>query len=534
MHREKDPDPNCIMELRSNHERGKMLLDTISLSALDVTPTGSLIKLFNIVADRCSMPRHSIELVVRAKEIPGARPDWVKVLNQEMVCIESPFKALGPDHDARIKRAYDDATEPDMSESDKEVLFERKRAEADELEIRNNRLLAGDGQNLNEILDILDQIKNDVEDRGSTQSETCRFSGLRFIITDKTCAAPAFSTEAIRRTPTSLTLGLKATRTVGKTKLTAAMVSIRLAGGGDDEWRQLVDVFDTSEWTMKMAHVYTVRIAGLAQRSSDFKLEEDTQYEIKSTFIYETPGIGLQESDAVSCTIRTAPKKAPAQRAAAAAVSPRGAAAVSGSAREQPRNEKGGRVAGGAPKRRRAAAAAAPLPAAAAVAPPQPPLQMDQVNLMALESAQLLCTLQKMDGGSAHRFSRLHSALVAEKIDNVQSLFDQDLAGLEEMGNDASDDSALKDLQKKPFRRIFFMATQRFKDAQPAHAPRAAATGPGNEGEVCPITQQPFVKKARAADGHMYEEWAIECWLMHHDNSPLTGLPMPNKTLSAV
>jgi len=34
------------------------------------------------------------------------------------------------------------------------------------------------------------------------------------------------------------------------------------------------------------------------------------------------------------------------------------------------------------------------------------------------------------------------------------------------------------------------------------------------------------------ADGHTYERAAIEQWLRVHDTSPMTGQPLPSKTLS--
>lgn len=47
----------------------------------------------------------------------------------------------------------------------------------------------------------------------------------------------------------------------------------------------------------------------------------------------------------------------------------------------------------------------------------------------------------------------------------------------------------------------------------------------------CPITQDVMQDPVIAADGHTYERSAMEVWLKEHALSPMTGLPLPNKTL---
>jgi hypothetical protein len=44
--------------------------------------------------------------------------------------------------------------------------------------------------------------------------------------------------------------------------------------------------------------------------------------------------------------------------------------------------------------------------------------------------------------------------------------------------------------------------------------------------------QEPMIDPVVAADGHTYERAAIEVWLASHDNSPMTNVRLPNKTVS--
>lgn len=70
-------------------------------------------------------------------------------------------------------------------------------------------------------------------------------------------------------------------------------------------------------------------------------------------------------------------------------------------------------------------------------------------------------------------------------------------------------------------------------DGEPAPAPapptasaRAPPTGRARLSEtdfLCPITCALMVEPVIAADGHSYERAAIECWLVGHDTSPMTG-----------
>lgn len=51
-------------------------------------------------------------------------------------------------------------------------------------------------------------------------------------------------------------------------------------------------------------------------------------------------------------------------------------------------------------------------------------------------------------------------------------------------------------------------------------------------GNVCPITQEPFVDPVVSVDGHTYERWAIENWFESgHNTSPLTNLPLKSLDL---
>ena len=48
---------------------------------------------------------------------------------------------------------------------------------------------------------------------------------------------------------------------------------------------------------------------------------------------------------------------------------------------------------------------------------------------------------------------------------------------------------------------------------------------------LCPITQELMTDPAIATDGHTYERVALESWLLQHDTSPMTGLPLDDKWL---
>jgi hypothetical protein len=49
---------------------------------------------------------------------------------------------------------------------------------------------------------------------------------------------------------------------------------------------------------------------------------------------------------------------------------------------------------------------------------------------------------------------------------------------------------------------------------------------------ICPITQQMLVDPVSCSDGHTYSRVEIEKWLETHQTSPLTNLPLSNKTLT--
>ena len=177
-HDDGEPVEDMIMELVSSRERGRLLLDTSKLTAdfehspapfVALARTTSLVKLFSLLADRCDMPRHAIKLVVRAKATKGAgpAPDYVRILNKNMsrpVEFPSPFKEIGADHDARISRAVNEAEQatPNMSESDKEILRERTRAEAD-----GQAMDAGQLKDDGSIDDIWRRVNDEARDLGA-------------------------------------------------------------------------------------------------------------------------------------------------------------------------------------------------------------------------------------------------------------------------------------------------------------------------------------------------------------------------------
>ena len=50
---------------------------------------------------------------------------------------------------------------------------------------------------------------------------------------------------------------------------------------------------------------------------------------------------------------------------------------------------------------------------------------------------------------------------------------------------------------------------------------------------VCPITQERVVEPMICSDGNTYEYHAIQQWFDYgNTTSPLTGLPLPNRTLT--
>lgn len=51
---------------------------------------------------------------------------------------------------------------------------------------------------------------------------------------------------------------------------------------------------------------------------------------------------------------------------------------------------------------------------------------------------------------------------------------------------------------------------------------------------VCPITQELPVDPVMAEDGHVYERADLKTWLVSHDKSPVTNLPMGKRLLPAV
>lgn len=437
-HDDEEPDQSMIMELVSSRERGRLLLDADKLEEDFDSGRGddemSLVKLFNLLADRCDMPRHVIKLVVRAKRTTGAgsTPDYVRILNKNMnrpVEFPSPFHKIGGNHDARIRRAVDEEITADMSESDKEILRERKRAEADGQAMDAGQLTKGQTCS-----DILESIRDAVRDQGA-RDMVKDFKGLVFSITDGSCEAPVLA--AASRAPTSLRLTLRRPKIAGKSKLAAATMHIRRAEplpgeneGG--EWTTLVDWMDQNEWMYMTAYSFTVNVNGKAQKGSNFFLETDTLYQIKSTFVYKVPGVGLQESDATSITVRTElARRAQAQEggaaaAAAATAAPAAPVARGGSGARLTRKRKrepAGREAAADKRSTPAGAASGAAAGAAAVADPRAPLRRQhdrdapsdsadlrghpadatvtmissaEVDLEALEKAQLLFALQQV------------------------------------------------------------------------------------------------------------------------------------------
>ena len=101
------------------------------------------------------------------------------------------------------------------------------------------------------------------------------------------------------------------------------------------EWATLVDWMDEAEWRYMNGFFFTVKLNGKAQGASNFYLEPDTLYQIKSTFVYAVPGVGLQESDATSITVRTKQARgAQGGGVAAAAAAPVAAGAATPTAQD--------------------------------------------------------------------------------------------------------------------------------------------------------------------------------------------------------
>ena len=48
---------------------------------------------------------------------------------------------------------------------------------------------------------------------------------------------------------------------------------------------------------------------------------------------------------------------------------------------------------------------------------------------------------------------------------------------------------------------------------------------------ICPISQELLEEPVLTSDGHTYERKNIEAWLQNHSTSPITGLPLADKTL---
>ena len=48
---------------------------------------------------------------------------------------------------------------------------------------------------------------------------------------------------------------------------------------------------------------------------------------------------------------------------------------------------------------------------------------------------------------------------------------------------------------------------------------------------LCPISHEMLEDPVSTSDGHTYERKAIEAWLQNHSTSPITGLPLPDKSL---
>ena len=419
-HDDGEPDEDMIMELVSSRERGRLLLDTSKLTAdFEHSPrTTSLVKLFSLLADRCDMPRHAIKLVVRAKATKGAgpAPDYVRILNKNMsrpVEFPSPFKEIGADHDARISRAVNEAEQatPNMSESDKEILRERTRAEAD-----GQAMDAGQLKDDGSIDDIWRRVNDEARDLGA-RDRIENFNGLIFSITDGSCEAPVLT--AASREPRSLRLSLGMPKLACNTKVAAATMHIRqaqpLPGQNDvGEWATLVDWMDEAEWRYMNGFFFTVKLNGKAQGASNFYLEPDTLYQIKSTFVYAVPGVGLQESDATSITVRTKQARG-AQGGGVAAAAAAGAATPTAQDGDSVRKRKreaarstSVRFSGPAGKRSTPAGAKGATATGASAAATadldddcynpvnEAAIPSAEVNLVSLEKAQLLFALQQV------------------------------------------------------------------------------------------------------------------------------------------
>eukprot|EP00434_Breviolum_minutum_P032940 symbB.v1.2.029141.t1/scaffold3160.1/size62170/1 len=63
-----------------------------------------------------------------------------------------------------------------------------------------------------------------------------------------------------------------------------------------------------------------------------------------------------------------------------------------------------------------------------------------------------------------------------------------------------------------------------------ASEPSASSSVPPNE-YICPISQEVMKDPVTTCDGHTYDRKSIEEWLSGNNTSPITGLPLLNKTL---
>ena len=72
-------------------------------------------------------------------------------------------------------------------------------------------------------------------------------------------------------------------------------------------------------------------------------------------------------------------------------------------------------------------------------------------------------------------------------------------------------------------------------DITNAHSPKPSPAGKSAApptAYLCPISFEVMADPVSTADGHTFERAAIATWLAGHATSPLTGLPLANKTLT--
>lgn len=541
----------------------RICFDAIELDKVDgggSSPRG-LNRLISVVAEVSSIRRADMKLLLR-------RPDDGEACTTALVGL-NPY--AGSDVDARLEDAFKtwkSGEGQNATDDAKESWWARKRKELDERDIKPVS-----------VADLIRAITQGVPQPNAPFS----FNGHVIMVTEadsELWQQPEWNRNVDESTAKSLCFALKTPRKMRGTHLERLELECRLYDDEKEDW-YILDI--RSGGTIVSEDVWANRDTAIniwitlnahSVKTCGLKLEPDTMYELRARYIFKVDRIGERESPWVHKTARTKPAPNRCRvlvetgGADARRVRPRVANLDDDEDDDEESEEEvrgmitAQRAGQKAPShlmcckgrplykqtRRKALKCdkcSCIIPAKAdffscvyhgctcdydlcpecvdkmstqtlvsvppenAAAPPTP-AEVSSATA-ALDKIRLQMWLAGKRGTGRPDFSGHYDALVELGCDSIEMLFaltEADLQTVETI---------------PPLRRAVLL---RFIGKQ-----GEASSAGGAHQIICPITQRAPTEPVRAADGHVYERAAIENWLLSHDTSPLTHVPLANKDL---